>query len=137
MADLSQTAANVTASTGASIGEVIYGESVTQGMPLYKNTTDGKWYQCDANDTAAKAVCGAIAATPGVTDGAGYVYLPGTLVNLGATLTLGVTYILSATKGAICPTTDLASASYLTVLGVPITTALMKFQPIVSGVQKP
>lgn len=137
MSDLSQVAANVAVSSGASTELVQYGEAVTQGQPLYKSTVDGKYSQCDANDTAAKAVCAAIALTPGATDGYGVIAKPGSLVNLGATLAVGQSYGISATKGAINLTSDLASGSFSTVIGIATTTALLKFVPLVSGVQKP
>lgn len=141
MADISQTAANVAIGAQTTPTRIVqYGESVTQGMPLYKATT-GKWYQCDANDTSAKAVCEAIALTPGGADAYGLVALPSatpgaSLVNLGATLAVGTMYAVSATKGAIAPVADITSTQYVTAIGIATTTALLDFQTIISNTAK-
>ena len=142
MADISQTAANVGIGAASTpTRRVQAGEAVTQGDPVY-SSTDGKWYQCDANDTAAKARCAGIALTAAATDGYFLIAEPGTtpgqsLVNLGATLTVGEIYVLSATKGNIAPEGDLATGHYVTVLGVATTAALLDFRPIVSNAQVP
>lgn len=142
MADLSQTAANV--KVGASttrITKVTYGETITQGMPVYLKAADGLYWKCDAS-TAAEAVCAGIALTPGVASDTGYMALPSTegadqsLVNLGATLTVGTVYSVSATAGAICPVADISSTQYVTVIGVAKTAALLDFQIAYSSVAK-
>jgi hypothetical protein len=141
MADLSITAANVALGAATTPTQTIQvGESVTQGMPLYF-ATDGKWYQCDANDGVAKAVVGAIAISPGGTDGYILAALPTgspgrSLVNLGATLAVGTVYCVSATKGRIAPVADLTTSDYVSVIGVATTTALLDFQTCVSNTQK-
>lgn len=114
---------------------------MTQGQPLYRNTTDGKYYRCDANDTAAKAVVAAIALTPGATDAYGLVALPSnvpgrSLVNLGATLAVGTHYAVSATVGAIAPIADITSTQFPAIIGVATTAALLDFQPSISTVAK-
>ncbi len=141
MANISQTAANVAVGASTTPTRVVqYGEAVTQGMPLYF-ASDGKWYQADANDTAAKAAVGAIAVSPGAINGYGIVALPSStpgrsLVNLGATLAVGTAYAVSATKGAIAPLSDIGSGEFVTVLGVATTTALLDFQPSISNTAK-
>ena len=141
MADLSQTAANVALGASTTPNRVVQvGENVTQGMPLYF-ATDGKWYQCDANDGVAKAVVGAIVISPASANGYALVALPGTtpgvsLVNLGATLAVGTVYAVSATKGAIAPIADITSTQFVSVLGIATTTALLDFQISVSNTAK-
>ena len=142
MADISQTAANV-ALGGANVPTRIvqYGESVTQGMPVYRSDADSKYYQCDANDTAAKAVAAGIAISPGATNSYGVIALPASgpgksLVNLGATLAVGTAYAVSAAKGAIAPIADLGTGEYITILGVATTTALLDLQIVVSNTVK-
>ena len=137
MAILSQTAANVgIGSLTATLRPVTVGEAVTQGMPGYRNATDGKYYKADANDTAAKAEVVCIFLTPASTDGHAVALLLG-LVNLGATLAVGTAYYLSNTAGAIQLASDLVSSDYVTYLGTAKTTALLDFNPQASGVQKP
>ncbi len=141
MADITQTAANVALGASTTATKIVQvGEAVTQGMPLYF-ATDGKWYQCDANDTAAKAVAGAIALSPAAADGYALVALPATspgrsLVNLGATLAIGTVYGVSATKGAIAPIADITSTQFVSVLGIATTAALLDFQVSISNTAK-
>ncbi len=58
-------------------------------------------------------------------------------VNLGATLTVGTTYVVSATKGAIAPIADLTTLDYVTILGTASTTALLDFVVTSTGIVKP
>ncbi len=142
MADLSQTAANVALGASTTPTRVVqYGEAVTQGQPLYRDATTGKWFRCDANDGVAKSRVGAIALTPGATDAYGLVALPSSvpgqsLVNLGATLAVGTAYAVSASVGAIAPIADITSGQFVTVIGIATTTALLDFQPSISNTAK-
>jgi len=118
MANLSQTAANVAiGSVSTRVRVVQAGESITQGMPVYRLSSDSKYYQSDANASAAASDCDGIALTPAATDGYFVIVEPGVgaKVNLGATLTVGQTYTVSATKGAICPIADLTTGDYPTI----------------------
>jgi hypothetical protein len=141
MADISITAANVALGASTTPNKVVQvGESVTQGMPLYLHT-DGKWYQCDANDGVAKAVVGAIALTSAATNGYALAAMPATtpgrsMVNLGATLAVGTAYAVSATKGAIAPIADITSTQFVSVIGIATTTALLDFQVSISNTAK-
>ena len=138
MADLTITAANVGISgSGSNTRVVQVGEAVTQGQPGYLLTTDGKYYQTDADDTAAKAVAAGIFLTAASTDGYAVLAMPGSTINLGATLAVGTVYVLSGTKGGICPAADLATGDYTTILGVATTTSSLVLNFIVSGVQVP
>lgn len=141
MADISQTAANVAIGVSTTPTRIVQvGEAVTQGMPCY-TATDGKVYQCDANDGVVKAAVEYIALTPASTDGYILVALPSdtpgrSLINLGATLAVGTVYAVSATKGAIAPVADISSTQYVTVLGIATTAALLDFQPSISNTAK-
>ena len=139
MANLSQTAANVTiGSLGARSEPATGGEAITQGMPCYLSPTDGNWFQSDANIVAASTATHGIATTP--CSGAGQPFnvmrLTGQDVNLGATLVRGETYVVSATKGAICPISDLVANDYVIYLGYARTTSLLRTMFAPTGVQK-
>jgi hypothetical protein len=142
MADLSQTPANVAiGSANCPTKVVTYGEAITQGNAVYQSTTDSKYYKADA-DAAATAIAAGIALTPGSTDGVGLIAQPSTvagrsLVNLGATLTVGQVYVVSATAGNVAPYADLTTGDFVTILGVATTTALIDFQVVVSNTAKP
>jgi hypothetical protein len=135
MADLTQATANVKLKSVARVTAVIAGEAVVEGEPVYL-ATDNKWYRCDANDGAIKARCGGIVLTPSATNGQFVIALPGADIDLGATLAVGETYVVSVNVGKIAPIGDLASASWVTTLGVATTTSTLRFDPVVSGVQK-
>jgi hypothetical protein len=135
MADLSQTAANVKIMSGSARVIVCQaGEALTQGQPIYE--LNGKWYRCDANDGVAKANCTRIVLTPAAADGWFIAALPGSLVDLGATLVVGQTYVVSVNVGAIAPISDLATSSWVTPLGIAATTTALAFDPRPSGVQR-
>ncbi len=117
MADLSQTAANVgltdeSSSTSVSVKQA--GEALTQGQPVYLNSN--KYYQCQGN-TVAAAACVGICLTPAATDEYFVLAPNGSVVDLGGTLSIGETYAISATKGAIAPVGDLTSSEYVTTIG--------------------
>jgi len=137
MANLTQTAANVAAGgASTSIALVQAGEAITQGQPVYQDSSTLKYLQCDANDTAAKAEAKGIALSPASTNGY-FVLAKSGPVNLGATLAVGTLYVVSSTKGAIAPITDLGSSDYVTSLGIATTSALLNLDISISGVQKP
>ena len=135
MADLSITAASVKLKSSGRVTVQQGGEALTQGDTVYL-ATDNKRYRCDANDTAVKAVCDGIVLTPCGIDGYFAMAQPGCDIDVGATLAVGETYVVSVNVGKIAPIGDLASSSYVTQLGVATTTSTLAFNPIVSGVQK-
>lgn len=139
MADISITAASVKLGASTTPTKLVqYGEAITQGQPIYKLASDGKYYRCDANDGVAKAYAAGIAITPGATDDYGLIATPSStpgksLVNLGATLTVGEVYVVSATVGGIAPDADITSGQFVTVLGVASSTSLLDLQIVVSN----
>jgi len=136
MANLSQTAANVgVGDLKSKIRPVTAGEAITQGMPVYESA--GKWYQCDANVQAASQAT-AISQSAASGDNASFIISEGAgcRVNLGATLVVGETYVVSRTKGAICPIGDLTTGDYPCILGVAVTTAFIVSSFFYSGAQK-
>lgn len=135
MADLSITAVNVKLKSSGRVTVQQGGEGLTQGDTVYLATTN-KWLRCDANDGVAKAACGGIVLTPCATDGFFAMAQPGCDIDVGATLTVGETYVVSVNVGKIAPIGDLASTSFVTQLGVAATTSTLRFNPNVSGVQK-
>lgn len=137
MADLSQTRANVKLGQSANARSRTAGETLLQGMPYYISSSDNLAYQCDANDGVAKAEAVGIAMTPASANGAFWgVEDRDVLIDPGATLVVGETYAVSATKGAICPLSDITSGQFPTRLGVATTTALLKVGIQPAGVAK-
>jgi len=134
MADLSQTAASVKLVVGQAVALGTAGETLTQGQPVYELA--GKWMRCDANDGLAKANCSGIVLTPAVTNDRVVVAKANSEINLGATLVVGETYVVSTTVGAIAPIADLTTGHYVTILGTAKTAAILQFNPKPTGVQK-
>ena len=125
MANLTVTAANVAiGGDTARVRAVTVGEAVTQGEPVYFNPSDSKYYLAEAGDVVAKSVATAIVLTPAAADGRAVVATEG-LVNVGATLSAGEIYVVSATAGAIAPIADLTTGDFVTILGVATSTSLI------------
>ena len=117
MADISQTAANVLMVSGGEAQDATAGEAgINAGMPVYLNTTDSKWYKAQNDGNAAQSGVDGTRIALNRADGAGQpfrVFLSGS-INLGGTLTVGQTYVVSANAGAVAPISDLATnASHL------------------------
>jgi len=135
LADLSITAANVKLmSANARVIVCQAGEAITQGQPLYES--GGKWFRCDANDGVAKAACQRLALTAASTDGYIVAALPGSVIDVGATLVVGQTYVVSVNVGGIAPISDLATASWVTPIGIATAATSLAFDPKPSGVQR-
>jgi len=137
MADITITAANVAFVSGQKIHGTA-GATVTAGMPVYIDSSDSSELKgCDA-DAEASAACVGIA-LHAASDGQPLTYAaPGSVVNMGATLTVGEIYVCSTTVGGVAPEADIiTTGDYVTVLGVATTAANLKFTPIVSGVAIP
>ena len=141
MADISITAANVLRVSG-NVSRGTAGDTITAGMPLYKDSTDSDSLKPADHDAEASAACVGIA-LHGASDGQPIEYLlPGTdatasVINMGATLTVGEIYVVSTNAGGVAPEGDLGSNDYVTVLGVAKTAANLEFRPVVSGAQVP
>lgn len=134
MADISITAGNVLLVTGTpEYGTA--GATITAGMPLYKDSAASNKLKAGKADAASTDEVVGIA-LHGASDGQPLAYAgAGCVVNMGATLALGKVYMLSAaTAGGVAPVDDIATGNYVTVLGVAITTANLKLNPIVSSV---
>lgn len=142
MAALSITAANVNIGEAAvRLDKVTGGEAITQGMPVWKNTSTNpaKYYKADSNASASTATAAGIALTACSGDGGTFVIMSGegVLMNLGATLVVGETYCVGATAGTIVPIADLTTGDYPFILGQATTTALLKSVFSGAGVAKP
>lgn len=129
MADMSQTATSV-----RGYGEQLRGTlggTVAAGMPVRKQT-DGTWIAATNASLAGANVEGW--ATSGGAINQPFTYQKGGNINPGGTVVVGGIYVLSA-AGAISLDNDVVATDYITVLGVGISTSLIKQAVIVSGVQ--
>lgn len=142
MANLVITAASVIKGSDAVVANGICGSAtVTAGQPVYKLSTDNKFYLTDCDVTAVTAnseidniygiaLHGASASQPLSVQTEGS-------ITIGATVAVGVPYVVSATAGSICPWTDLVATDYVSVIGMGSSTSVIKIKPCISGVQIP
>jgi len=132
MADLTLTAANVVQTGGEPAQKGIAADTITQGQALYKNTA-GALVRCDADVLASSAFAGI--ALNAASSGQPVLYAPpGATVNIGATTTKNVYYVVSVTPGGLAPSADLTSGDYITLLFVGNGTAIVTVLGHVTGV---
>lgn len=104
------------------------GEAITQGQPVYR-AADGLLYRCDADD-ADQIKSRAVGITISAGSAGQWVHYwclnDDEEINLGATLVVGMLYVVSANVGGIAPITDYTTGWNLTTLCYATTAALAK-----------
>lgn len=135
MADLSITAADVVPASGAGLLRGTSGATITAGMACYLDSTDQrvKIAHCETSATTAAVV--GIAAN-GASAGQPVTLVVSGGLDLGATLTVGEVYVLSA-SGGIAPVGDLLADDYVTVIGIATAADNLAVSIASSGVQVP
>jgi hypothetical protein len=121
MADLTITAANVVAASGASIERGVAGETITAGQAIYLKPSDGKLWKAQCDGTADEGLPVGIALNGGSVNQSITYQVDGQL-NIGATTAKTTAYVLSATLGGICPQADLVSTNKIVYLGYATAT---------------
>lgn len=135
MADISVTAANVLAGTGASVISGTAGETLTAGLVVYKNLTDNKYYKAAATSAAAALAAGIT--LNGAAAGQPINIQTSGNINPGGTVGIGTVYVVSDTAGGIRPVGDSGTGDYVTKLGIGTSTSNIALQIQVSGVAVP
>lgn len=134
MADLTITAANVAASGGAKTRTGIAGATVTAGQVIYLDTSDGRYKLADSDSATAAVRSPFGIALNGAASGQPLTVCTEGPVTIGATLTAGTVYYLSATPGGIAPVADLVTGDYPTIIGIATSTSVLKVKFQESGV---
>ena len=117
MADLSITAANVKAGANATTADGIAGATITAGQAVYPDPVSGKLLLAQTDTAGSSNVAGI--ALHGASDDQPIKYQTAGNIDLGVTLSVGETYVLSETAGGIQPVTiDLGVGEYVTVIGI-------------------
>lgn len=116
MSDISITAANVLKGADAMIEHGTAGASVTAGQPVYLDETTGKLLLSDNNAAGKKSVRGI--ALHAAASGQPLTIQRRGDITIGATLTPGSRYYLSATAGGIAPEADLDTGMDVVLLGL-------------------
>ena len=136
MSDLSITAGSVVKSTNANVTYGTAGETITAGQSLYLKESDGRYWKAQSDGTSAEAAFAGIALN-GASAGQVLAVQTSGVITIGATVTVGIIYCVAATAGGICPSADLTSSDYVSIIGVGTTSALLAMSPVISGVEKP
>lgn len=134
MANLTITAANVLAGTGSSVVNGTAGATITAGQVVYRDSSTHTFKLADANSATAEVRSPLGIALNGASSGQPLAVLTGGDITIGATVTAGVAYYLSATAGGICPVADLTTGDYPTVIGIAKSTTVITVDFVESGV---
>lgn len=116
-ADLTITATSVKKGTGANIGRCVFGETITHGMPLYKNASDvpkDRFWKGQADGTEAEADVLGISMCGGAADQEG-LYVSSGEYYVGATVVPATDYFLSTVAGMIAVRGDLTTSAHRVV----------------------
>jgi hypothetical protein len=128
LADLTVTAANVLAGSGAKKVSGTAGASLTAGQVVYLDSATDTYKLAD-NDSATADVRVPV----GITLHAAGANQPITVltkgpITIGATTAVGVVYCLSSTAGGICPSADIGTGDYNTIVGIGTSTSVIDVQ---------
>lgn len=134
MADLTITAANVLAGSGATKVAGTAGATITAGQAVYLDTSDNEYKLADCDHATAAVRAPAGLALNGASDGQPLTVLTGGPITIGATVTAGVAYYLSPTAGGICPVADVLSGDYPTILGIATSATVLDVKIHSAGV---
>lgn len=134
MADLTITAANVIAGSGATRVSGTAGASITAGQVVYKDSSDGKFKLADCNSATAGVRSPAGIALHASSNGQPLTIQSAGPITIGATVTAGVAYYLSATAGGIAPVGDLLTGDYPVILGIATSASVIDIDIQEAGV---
>jgi hypothetical protein len=136
MADLTITAANVLAGSGAKKVNGTAGGTITAGQAVYLDSADNEYKLAD-NDSATAAVrTVAGIALHASLDGQPLTILSQGPITIGATTAVGEVYCLSSTAGGICPVADIAAGDYNTIIGIGTSTTVIDVKLHAAGAVK-
>lgn len=134
MSDLSITAASVVKSTDAVLEQGYAGETITAGQPVYRDESTKLYKKADNNSaTAAAKIARGIALNGGAVNQPIMIQKGGD-ITIGATLTAGARYYLSATAGGISPEADLGAGQGVCLLGLAKSTTVLTIDIQAPGV---
>lgn len=107
--------------------------TITAGQSVYLDsaTSTIKLADCDASATTAAAVGIAL---HGSLAGQPITYQVSGQITIGATLSAGKIYVVSATAGGIAPSADLTTGWRTSELGIAISTTILDMYIINSGI---
>ncbi len=125
MADLTVTAANVVAGSNPGTDTYLAGETITAGQALYLASATKKFMKADNDSGTAEAKVATHIALNGASANQPVVGQKSGTVTIGATMTNGAAYYLSATAGGICPDADVVAGKNVCLIGFAISTTVL------------
>jgi hypothetical protein len=126
MADLTITATSVVPGSGAKKETGVAGAAITAGQVVYKDASDSDKFKLADNDSATAAVRSPYGiALHGAASGQPLTVLLAGPITIGATTAVGTVYCLSSTAGGICPSADIATGDYNTIVGIGTSTSVI------------
>jgi hypothetical protein len=134
MADLTITATSVLAGANAVRDSGNAGEAITAGQAVYRSSATNKWMLADSDSATAEAKKPTGIALNGAALNQPLAVLKSGDITIGATLTAGTAYYLSATPGGICPVADVGAGEDVCLLGLAKSTTVLAVAIQVPGV---
>lgn len=134
MADLVITVANVAAGSGARKVSGTAGATITAGEVVYLDSATGTYKLADCDSATAAVRSPAGIALHGSLSGQPLTIQTSGPITIGATVTAGVAYYLSATPGGICPVADLGTGDYPVILGLATSASVIDIDIQEAGV---
>jgi hypothetical protein len=134
MADLTITATSVVAGADAEKITGTAGASITAGQACYLDPTDDRFKLGDANGSGANIKTVRGTALHAAASGQPITLQRSGKIAIGATVTVGTIYVLSATPGGIAPSADLSSGHTVSIIGVGVSATEIQMQIMNSGV---
>lgn len=132
MSDLSITATSVVQGGNAKVDHGVAGASVTAGQAVYLDSATRKQKLADSNGSGTFPPDGVL--LNGAASGQPVSYVTEGDVTIGATLTAGTFYFLSATAGGICPFGDLTTGDRVVMIGYAKSASVLSVKIIDTGV---
>ncbi len=138
MANVTITASSVVPSANSLKSSIQLGEAADAGDIVYFKSSDAKWYLANATTLEESGNGAGSNLKMLASSGAANQYVvgvdPKSSITVGAVLTKGRAYVLSATDGLIANEGDLTSGQFLTIVGYAITSSVLFFDPTSTGV---
>lgn len=125
------TPANVAPGAGATFIDGIAGGALPDGAAVYLDTATNTYKLCDA-DVLATSLCAGITTHDAATGQPIRVQNGGDMT-LG-TMTLAVAYYVGTGAGEIVPVADIGSGDFVSLIGIAISTTVIRIRILNSGV---
>lgn len=111
------------------------GATGTAGQPVYRDSADDYKVKPADNNVQAKIEVYGVLLSDCLDEESVQVAITDARIDLGATLTVGETYVLSDEVGGIKPIADIATGEYVTIIGVAESADVLEINIFSSGTQ--